>query len=164
MNLALPPGSLVLVDSSALVYLVEGEPGSGRRHAVEGFFARAAAEGWRLAASTLSWLELLEKPLAAADAGLAARYRSLLSDSARIELRVVDVAVAEGAAALSASLGPALRRRLSPADLVHIATALTLGASAVLGNDETWREVPACPPLVLVDELAFERGDPWTSS
>ena len=68
----------------------------------------------------------------------------------------MDVAVAERAAVLSASLAPALRRRLSPADLVHMTTALVLGASAVLGNDEAWREIPSCPPVIPVDELAFE--------
>jgi len=149
------PGSTVLVDSSALVYLVEGAEGSPRRSAVERFLARSAASSLRLVASTVAWLELLEKPLAAGDAALADRYRALLADSSRIELRVVDVAVAEGAAALSASIPPELRRRLSPADLVHMATAIAMGASAVLGNDEAWRSVPGCPPLILVDELAF---------
>lgn len=153
-----PLGSTVLVDSSALVYLVEGAEGSPRRSAVERFFARAEAGSPRLVASTIAWLELLEKPLAAGDGALADRYRALLADSSRIELRVVDVAVAEGAAALSASLPPELRRRLSHADLVHMATAILLGATAILGNDEAWRSVPGCPALILVDELVFELG------
>jgi predicted nucleic acid-binding protein len=158
MDIDLPEGSIVLLDSSALVYLVEGEPGSPRRRAVEAFLAEAASRGIRLAASTLVWAELLEKPLASGLPELATRYRSLLSDSSRIELRVVDVAVAEGAAALSASLAPALRRALSEADLVQVATARLLGALAVLGNDEAWRGVPGCPRLILVDELAFEEA------
>jgi predicted nucleic acid-binding protein len=148
-------GSAILVDSSALVYLVEGEPDSPRRAAVERFLADAEEEDRRLVASALIWTELLEKPLAAEDARLADRYRSFLSGG-RIELRVVDVAVADRAAELFASLAPGLRRRLSSADLVHIATALVLGASAILGNDDAWRRVPRCPPLLLVDELAAE--------
>lgn len=147
-------GSAILVDSSALVYLIEGED-SPRRAAVERFLGDAEERGRRLVASTLIWTELLEKPLAAGDARLADRYRDLLSGG-KIELRVVDVAVADRAAELFASLAPGMRRRLSSADLVHIATALVLEARAILGNDDAWRRVPRCPPLLLVDELAAE--------
>ena len=75
MDIELPDGALVLVDSSALVYLVEGEEGSPRRKAVESFFAEAAARAWTVIASTLIWKELLEKPLATEQGELAARYR-----------------------------------------------------------------------------------------
>lgn len=156
MAIDLAPGSLVLVDSSALVYLVEGEASSPRRLAVEAFLRAAEASRWRLIASTIAWAELLEKPLAAGAAELASAYRRILADSSKIELRVVDVAVAEAAAGLAGSLAPGLRRRLSAGDLLHLATAIAAGADAVLGNDEAWREVPLCPRLLLVDELAFE--------
>jgi predicted nucleic acid-binding protein len=151
---SLTRGSLVLADSSALVYLEEGEIDSPRRAALENFLARAAETGVRLAASTVAWAELLAAPIARDDRGLADRYRILLSDSSRIFLREVDVAVAEEAAAVSASLPPALRRTISGNDLIHIATALVLEADAVLTNDEAWRSVPRCPPILLVDELA----------
>lgn len=151
-------GEIVLADSSAIVYLVEGEPHSPRRAAVEAFLAEAAERGAKVVASTIAWTELLEKPLAAGDDELAARYRRVLADSSRFELRVVDAAIAEQAAVLAASLRPAFRKRLSPADLVHIATALVAGASAILGNDEAWRAVPQCPKVILVDELVFEQG------
>jgi predicted nucleic acid-binding protein len=154
----LSPGSLVLADSSALVYLVEGEDSSPRRAAVESFLAEASSKGLRLAASTIAWSELLEGPLARGEADVAAAYRRLLSDSGRIVLREVDVAVAEEAAAISASLAPALRRSFSSGDLMHIATAVVLGADAVLTNDEAWRSISRCPPLLLVDELAFNPG------
>lgn len=152
----LADGSIVLVDSSALVYLVEGEPASPRRRAVEAFMAEAGGKGWRLVASALVWQELLEKPLRSGDAELAARYRRLLADSRRIELLVVDVAAAEGAAALAASLAPSRRRWISSADLIHVATAIAAGARAIFGNDESWRELPSCPPLILVDELVAD--------
>jgi predicted nucleic acid-binding protein len=156
MDIRPAPGALVLVDSSVLVYLVEGERASPRRAAAELFFAEAAACGTRVVASALAWMEVLSKPLASADQGLASRYRRLLADSTRVELIVVDVAIAERAAALLASLPPASRRGISEADAIHIATAIEVGASAVLTNDEAWRRVPRCPPLILVDELAAE--------
>jgi predicted nucleic acid-binding protein len=154
MHATLSPESLVLVDSSALVYLVEGEASSPRRAAVEGFFAEAASKGTRLVASVFAWTELLASPLARGDRGLAENYRRLLSDSKLLILREIDVAVAEGAAALSASLPPAQRRSISSGDLLHIATAIVLKADAVLTNDEAWRSVSRCPPVLLVDELA----------
>jgi predicted nucleic acid-binding protein len=122
---------------------------------VERFFDEAETRPWRVIASTLAWAELLEKPLAAGLPELAARYRGILADSSRVELRVVDVAVAERAAALSASLSSSLRRALSSADVLHIATAIVAGARAIFGNDEAWRGVPLCPPLILVDELVY---------
>jgi predicted nucleic acid-binding protein len=156
MILEAPPGSIVLVDSSAFVYLVEGAEASPRRAAVERFLGEAAERGLRVVASTLAWMELLAKPLAAGDEALAARYRRLLADSSRVELIVVDVAVAERAAAIIASLPPTARRRISEVDAVQIATAIEMGAAAVLTNDEAWRAVPRCPSLILVDELAAE--------
>jgi predicted nucleic acid-binding protein len=150
------PGSIVLVDSSSLVYLIEGEPGSARRGAMESLLAEAAAAPLRLVASTIAWAELLEKPLEAGDGELAARYRRLLADSARIELREVDVAVAEAAAVLAASLPRARRRGLSTGDILQMATAIVAGAAAVLTNDEAWGLAPGCPRVILVDELARE--------
>jgi predicted nucleic acid-binding protein len=149
---ALPDGSLVLVDAAPLVYLVEGQ--GPRRAAVEGFLELARARSFRLAASTLVWTELLEGPLRSGDAALAERYRILLSDYSRLVLIPVDVAVAEEAARLAALRG------LGVADAVHVATAIVAGAKAVLGNDEAWGAVPECPPLLLVDEMAFGSGRP----
>jgi len=54
MDIDLVDSALVLLDSSALVYLVEGDPGSPRRSAVVAFFAEAVSKGIRLAASTLA--------------------------------------------------------------------------------------------------------------
>jgi predicted nucleic acid-binding protein len=156
MDIDLPHGALVLVDSSALVYLIEGEASSPRRKAVERFLAELETKAARVVASTLAWTELLEGPLSRGDSALAARYRSLLADSSRIVLREVDVAVAQAAAELAAALPSARKKSISSGDILHIATAVAIGAAAVLTNDEAWRSVPRCPPLILVDELAAE--------
>jgi predicted nucleic acid-binding protein len=148
------PGAVVLVDSSALVYLVEGERSSTRRAAVERFFAEATSKGTRLVASTIVWAELLEGPLTSGARESADAYRRLLADSSRIELREVDVAVAEAAAGLAAALPGAKRRSISSGDILHVATAIAIGAASILTNDEAWRAISRCPPLILVDELA----------
>jgi predicted nucleic acid-binding protein len=150
----LGPGSVLLVDSSALVYLVEGANGSPRRAAVSRFLEAAARGEIGLVVSALAWAELLEGPLRSGDAALAARCRALLADSPRVRVEPVDVAIAEESALLRA------RRGLGLADCIHIATARVLGADAVLTNDEAWRRVPECPPVLLVDELAFDEAGP----
>ena len=151
-GLGLAPGSLVLLDSGPIVYLVEGNPGP--RPAVAASFLEAADSGaLRLAVSAIAWSELLEGPLSAGDEALAARYRRLLADSRRILVVPVDVAVAEEAARLGAGGG---RKPLGLADRIHVATAIVIGAEAVLTNDEAWASEPACPRVLLVDELAFD--------
>lgn len=149
----LKPGALVLLDTAPLVYLVEG---NGDRAAVARSFAEAAREGTlRLAASVLVWTEGLTAPLAAGDRMRADAYRKTLADSSLVALEPVDVAIAEQAAALRAA-APSL----AAMDALHLATALRLGADAVLTNDEAWRTLAAAafprgPRVLLVDELAF---------
>ncbi len=185
LELGLRRGDLVLVDTAPLVYLVEGGPSRGgagtrgavlpggsppggsppgassggragdaapdrRARAAAAFFEAAEAGGLRLAASALAWTELLARPLREGDEALSDRFRSFLADSRRFYLAPVDAAIADAAAALRG------RRRLELADAVQIATALVLGAAAVLTNDEAWRRVPDCPRVILLDELAFE--------
>lgn len=161
MELGLARGDLVLVDTAPLVYLVEGASGgagaalpraasSRRAGAAAAFFAAAEERGLRLAASALAWAELLAKPLRDGDEALADRCRNFLADSRRLYLAPVDAAIADAAAALRG------RRRLELADSVQIATAIVLGAAAVLTNDEAWRRIPGCPRVILLDELAFE--------
>jgi predicted nucleic acid-binding protein len=172
-DLGLQKGDLVLLDSTSLVYLLEGGTGEvagKRRHAtVRDFVDAARGGGIDLVASTLAWTEVLRGPLARGDAAQAAAARRLLSDSATIRLEAPDVAVAEEAAAL---ISPGGGAGGSPglADAVHLATAMVLGAAAVLTNDGAWRAVleravPAMgrggtkgrglPRVLLVDELAF---------
>lgn len=171
LELGLRRGDLVLVDTAPLVHLVEGGPPRGgagargaalsggsppgaapdrRARAAAAFFEAAEEGGLRLAASALAWTELLARPLREGDEALADRFRSFLADSRRLYLAPVDAAIADAAAALRG------RRRLELADAVQIATALVLGAAAVLTNDEAWRRVPDCPRVILLDELAFE--------
>jgi predicted nucleic acid-binding protein len=142
-------GSVVLVDAAPFVYMVEGAEGSPRRAAVSRFLEAAGRGEVELVASAVAWTELLEGPLRSGDSGLAGRYRALLADSSRIRIELVDVAIAEEAAALRALRG------LGLADSLHVATARVIRADAVLTNDQAWREVPECPRVLIVDELAF---------
>jgi len=153
------PGSRVLVDSSALVYLVESSPRRGP--AVAAFLEGLRSAGGRPFASVLVMTELLEGALRRGDADLVLRYRRFLADSSSIVLAPVDSLVSEEAARLLAASGSRRKGRtsvplLSLADAVHIATARVHEAVAVLTNDEAWRDVEGVPTVVLVDELAGE--------
>ena len=167
LEFGLEKGDLVLLDSAPLVYLIEGR-GEARQVVVEAFFAAARASSIRLAASTLVWAELLRGPLARADEELSLSYRRLLSDSSLICLEPVDAAIAETAAGLVAAEAGRLSGKkatgpgLELPDAIHLATAIVLGAAAVLTNDEAWKAFaeardfkPKLPPILLVDELAF---------
>lgn len=170
MAYELAPGSRVLVDSSALVYLVEEIPRRGA--AVSAFLDSVRQAGGKPFASVLVMTELLERPLSRGDGELALRYRRFLADAFLLVLVPVDVEVSERAAAILASgtfdprstklpsFRPAdpgsSRFGVSFADAVHLATALVHGADAILTNDEAWRDVPDVPPVFLVDELAAE--------
>jgi len=166
----LMPGSRVLIDSSALVYLVENIPRRGQ--AVASFLDNLRTIGGKPFASVLVMTELLERPLARSDQELALRYRRFLADASSLVLVPVDVEVAEKAARLLAngifdpktkSLPSFLpgdpgssRFGVSFADAVHLATALVHQADAVLTNDEAWRDVAEAPAVFLVDELAAD--------
>ncbi len=166
----LSPGSRVLVDSSALVYMIEDVPRRGP--AVAAFLNDLDASGGKLFASVLVMTELLERPLARGDKELVLRYRRFLADSSLLVLVPVDAEVAERAAGLLARGGmgskaagfPSLRPGnpgssrfgLSFADSIHLATALVHKADAILTNDEVWRELPEAPTVYLVDELAAD--------
>ncbi len=159
-------GSLLLIDSAPLIYLVDSVSArdADRAEAVRGFF-EAASGALRLAASTLAWTECLAGPFKAADPASADRIRTALTEGSRIAFEPVDIAIAEEAARLGA-LAPAL----GFADAIHLATAATISAAAVLTNDEAWRRIVAAAGrepgngpaqayrsmrVLLVDELGF---------
>lgn len=157
--LGLEEGDLVVVDTAPLVYLIEGkEP---RRRTAERFFGLARRGGLRLAISALAWTELLAAPLGRTDDELASRYRRFLADSRNLLVAPVDVAIAEKAAELLALSAPG--RPLGLADALHLATAIVLGARAILSNDEDLVRARAAlrkgPRILILDELAFDLGD-----
>lgn len=165
-------GALLLVDSSPLVYFVEGgfvegggvagkrfEGSDRRRAAMEALFGAVREGALNLALSAIAWTELLGKPLAP---GLSLAYRRLLAETPKLSIIPVDVAIAQMAAELLSG-GPGLagsepqrgRARLSLPDALHLATARVVGADAVLTNDEAWLSLaPRDLHVALFDEFA----------
>jgi predicted nucleic acid-binding protein len=153
-ELGVTEGELVLVDSSALIYLVDEPEGSARGVAVGAFAEAARAGRIRLAVSAIAWTELLAGPIASGDGERADRFRNFLANSAIVRIEPLDVAIAEEAARIRGAGAARRGAGLEFADALHIATAIVLGADAVLTNDEAWKLVPGCPRVLLVDDVA----------
>lgn len=157
--LGLPDGAPLLLDSSALIVLLEGG-GEGRR-TMETLIELGREGRLRLLASVAAMVELLRNP---ATPELALAYRRLLADSRNLELLVVDARAAELAASLLAALdrrrpgkAEAAARGARFADALHLAGALSTGCRAVLTGDEGWAELaPSELRVILLDELAAE--------
>lgn len=120
----LPENSLLLVDSAPIIYVLEDHT------ELAAFFTpvfEAHDEGLvRLAVTTVTLAEVLTGPLSARDEVLAERYRATLKSWFVVDL---DAEIAESAARLRAAC------KLKLADAVQAASALAIGADALVTHD-----------------------------
>jgi predicted nucleic acid-binding protein len=123
-NAALSRGALVLVDSAPIIYLLEYHPKFAARF--RPIFERQAAGEILFAVTTLAMAEVLAGPLSMRQEVLAKRYRSVMESWRVVELTAD---VAESAARIRAS------SKLQLADAVQVASALSIGADALLTHD-----------------------------
>ena len=120
----LPENALLLIDSAPIIYVLEGhlELAAVFRPVFE-----AHDEGLvRLAITTVTLAEVLTGPLGARDEVLAERYRATLKSWFVVDL---DAEIAESAARLRAAC------KLKLADAVQAASALAIGADALVTHD-----------------------------
>lgn len=126
----LPENALLLVDSAPIIYVLE-------EHAEFAPIFRPVFEAHenglvRLAVTTVTLAEVLTGPLRTGDEVLAERYRSTLKSWFVVDL---DSEIAESAARLRASL------KLKLADSVQAASALAIGADALVTHDRDFSPV-----------------------
>ena len=126
----LPENALLLVDSAPIIYVLE-------EHAELAPIFRPVFEAHengvvRLAVTTVTLAEVLTGPLRTGDEVLAERYRSTLKSWYVVDL---DSEIAESAARLRASL------KLKLADSVQAASALAIGADALVTHDRDFSPV-----------------------
>ena len=117
-------GSLVVVDTAPLIYLLEDHPQFAP--AFVGLFEAFERGHLQIAVSTISLAEVLVGPLRAGQDALAKRYEKALGE---FELVPISTEIAATAARLRASLG------LRLPDALQAATALELGAAALVTHD-----------------------------
>jgi predicted nucleic acid-binding protein len=126
----LPENALLLVDSAPIIYVLE-------EHAEFAPIFRPVFEAHekglvRLAVTTVTLAEVLSGPLRTGDEVLTERYRSTLKSWFVVDL---DSEIAESAARLRASL------KLKLADSVQAASALAIGADALVTHDRDFSAV-----------------------
>lgn len=127
---ALAAGALVLVDTAPIIYTLEGNARFARRFAR--LFERHAAGELQFAVSTVTIAEVLVGPLRAGEEALARRYRAALEAWQVVEL---SADIAESAARLRGAHG------LKLADAVQVASALAVGADALVTHDRDFAPV-----------------------
>lgn len=132
----LPQRALVLVDSAPIIYLLEEHPKLAPRF--RPLFERHEAGELHLAVTTISIAEVLTGPLSAGNEVLVKRYRAVMES-----WQVVDLTadIAESAARLRASV------KLKLPDAIQVASAISIGADALVTHDRDFSAVKALTVL-----------------
>jgi predicted nucleic acid-binding protein len=132
----LPDGSLVLVDSAPIIYVLENSPRFGARF--RPLFERQHAGTIFFAVTTITIAEVLTGPLRAREEAVARRYRAMMESWQVVGL---NGDIAESAARFRAALG------LRMADAIQVASALAIGADALVTHDRDFPRVKSLTVL-----------------
>ena len=128
----LPDHALLLIDTSPIIYQLEGHPKYAARF--RPVFEAHATGKVSFALTTITLAEVMSGPLRAGNEGLARRYRALLQSWQMIDL---DADIAETAARLRTTL------RLALPDAVQAASALAVGAAALVTHGRDFSRLTA---------------------
>ena len=126
----LPQGATVMVDTAPFIYVLESHPQFAQLFV--GLFEAAARSDVEIALSTITLAEVLTGPFKAGQTALAKRYEKTLS-----LYRVIPVSAS--IATLAAQLRA--RYRLKLPDAMQLATALDIGATALVTHDRDFSQV-----------------------
>ncbi len=143
---AIPPGSLVALDTAVWIYEFEFYPVFGQvtRTLFREGFGKAVC---RAACSQLVLGEVLVKPLARSDRAMVDRYRQLIAPGPDLTVWTIGRDVVETAASLRA------KYRIKMLDAVHVASAVVHAADMFVTNDAGFRRISEVRILVLSDYL-----------
>ena len=128
----LPEHALLLIDTAPIVYQLEGHAEYALRF--RPVFEAHASGKVSFAVTTITLAEVLAGPLQSGNEALARRYRTLLQSWQMIDL---DADIAETAARLRTTL------RLRLPDAVQAASALAIGAAALVTHDRDFSRLTA---------------------
>ena len=132
----LTQGATVMVDTAPFIYVLESHPQWADQFV--GLFEAAAKGDLTIALSTITLAEVLTGPFKAGQTALAKRYEKALS-----QYKVI--AVSAAIAALAAQLRA--RYRLKLPDAIQLASALDIGAAALVTHDRDFSQVSGMPIL-----------------
>jgi predicted nucleic acid-binding protein len=126
----LKAGARVLVDTAPFIYLLEDHPQFAPQFL--GLFEAAQTGQLHIALSSISLAEVLAGPHRAGRTDLAKRYQTALE---QYEI----IAVTSAIAALAAQMRAQYRLKLP--DAIQLATALEIGADALVTHDRDFSQV-----------------------
>ena len=126
----IPPGAKIFVDSAPIIYLLEDHPALAAQFL--GLFEAEAAGQIQIAISTLTIAEVLTGPYQHSEDAIARRYEKALH---RYEVIAVTTDIAASASRLRA------RYKLKLPDAIQLATALEIGAYALVTHDRDFAKV-----------------------
>jgi hypothetical protein len=148
---AIPPGSLVALDTVAWICEFEANPVFGQVTNVlfrDGF----GAGRFSASCSLLVLGELLVQPIAQGRPDLADRYRRIIVSGPDLTVWEVSREVLETAASLRA------RYWVKMLDAIHVSSAVVNGADCFITNDEGLRRIQEVRILILADYLPETPG------
>ena len=140
-SLARLEGRTVGLDTAPLIHFIEDHPVYAPRLAA--LFEAAEQQRLRLVASVIVLAEILVHPLRQGQFDLVDEYRDILLNSPGLQTTAVSAEIAERAAELRA------RHNFRTPDAIHLATAVSAGATTFLTNDARLRNVPGLEILLL---------------
>lgn len=126
----LPQNALLLVDSAPIIYVLEGHPELAPMF--RPIFEAHDRGLVRFAVTTITLAEVLTGPLSNGDEVLAEKYRATLKSWFVVDL---DAETVESSARLRAAL------KLKLADAVQAASALAIGADALVTHDRDFSAI-----------------------
>ena len=132
----LSPGALVLVDTAPWIYLLEDHPQFAPLFL--GLFEAAERGQIQLALTTITLAEVLTGPLKHKQTELAKRYEIALN---KYQVLPLSATIASLAAQLR------IQYRLKLPDAVQLASALDIGAAALVTHDRDFAKVNGLPVL-----------------
>lgn len=112
---------LICWDSSVLISWLRGDEDAVRNRATQAVVQHIKKRSFKLAVSTLLYVEVLESTM---PAGAIEQFKKFMRNRQMIEIIAVDIRVAEKAQAIRNNSS----RTLSTPDAVHMATAIVSGA------------------------------------
>ncbi|MDB9512613.1 PIN domain-containing protein [Kamptonema animale CS-326] len=144
-QLILPSFSTIYVDTSVLIYSLEGN--LDYISLLQPLWLKFQAGEIEIVSSELILMEVLVAPFKRAENFLVNAYEQLLF-STRMRLIPISQSVLRNAAQMRAS------SNLKTPDALHAATALSINCSVFLTNDKGFRNVPNLPTVILSEVLA----------
>lgn len=144
-HLVLPSCSTVYIDTSVVIYTIEGNP--DYYSVLQPLWSKFYAEEIQVVSSELILMEVLVVPLRNSNNSLVADYEELLLSS-QVQLIPISQSILLQAANLRATTS------LKTPDAIHAATALSASCNQFITNDKGFRNVPGLSAVILSEVLA----------